>query len=86
MVDTEAQESCVYISFMAERPICITPEQYLDDIRGQVFDIVLNSRLFKLSLGTDPPFGSAEVGSNPISVSLVANTLSATAMEGQLSI
>ena len=75
----EAQESTVYVSFKTERSANMTPNQYLRQLRGLVFESALSNRLFKLSRGADPPFASASVGSEPLTVSITSNTLSATA-------
>ena len=82
MIDKEAQETTVYVSFKLDRQGTITPAQYLEQIKDLAFQSVVSSRLFKLSRGTDPPFSSAGVGQEALTVSIMSNTLTATAIDG----
>ncbi|KAG1666686.1 hypothetical protein FOA52_013598 [Chlamydomonas sp. UWO 241] len=83
MVDREAADSSVLVSFKTVREESLTPEEYVDGLLDIVFESCLGNRLYKLSRDADaPPFISACVGKDPLTSTVQSNTLSASAMEG----
>ncbi|GAX81449.1 hypothetical protein CEUSTIGMA_g8878.t1 [Chlamydomonas eustigma] len=81
-VDKEAQESTVFLCFKVSCTGCMTPEQFLEQLKEMVFENILTTRLFKLSRGNDPPFVSAAVAKEPLTTTVQSYTLTAAAMMG----
>ncbi|KAJ9517538.1 hypothetical protein QJQ45_024978 [Haematococcus lacustris] len=82
-VDKEVQDAQVWVSFKY-RPLAVsTPADFLKVVERWVFHEVLNTRLYKLSRGPDPPFASANVSDDPLTATTHSRVLAASAMEGQ---
>ena len=64
LVDKENQQPTVHVTFKHPARRVATPTEYLNVLKDNMFNATLNNRLFKISRKHDPPFYSAQVGSD----------------------
>mmetsp|Transcript_12208 Transcript_12208/g.26250 ORF Transcript_12208/g.26250 Transcript_12208/m.26250 type:complete len:1102 (+) Transcript_12208:74-3379(+) len=82
MVDKEAQDSTVFVSFKHPRSKTTTPAEFLEHLLDLLFEVALAGRLFKLSRLVDPPFVMASAAEEPLTSTIQSFVLTAVALEG----
>ncbi|KAG2437776.1 hypothetical protein HYH02_011151 [Chlamydomonas schloesseri] len=84
LVDRETQHPSVYVSYKHPRMRISTPADFLQHLALSVFEIALNTRLYKLTRQRAPAFASASVSDEPLCATAGSCVLMATALEGQV--